>query len=413
VQGPILSGHFHGPVTLISGSDLFRRFAEAPALSQHIRVLDFQTLVNERTREFVGREYVFSAINSLLTKGADFPSGYIVIRGEPGIGKTSLLAQLVKEKGYVHHFNIAAQNIGSASDFLGNVCAQLVVRYGLDYPILSEETTKNSGFLSRLLAEIAAKSENRPLVVLVDAMDEAEGTGTDPSDSNRLFLPPILPPGVFFVLTTRPQADYRLSVDRREDIHFDDTDPRNLDDVRKYIQGFIQLHKEQMIVMIAKWGISEDRFVSEITAKSEGNFMYLVWVLRDICEGKLTTNDVNDIRKLPQGLAAYYQRHWRTMKGRNSRQFLRYHQPVVCILATAREPVEVHQIAEWTHLAPMQILEVIGEWRQFLNVKDGPQQGGYKYCIYHASFRDFLAAEVGLTQYDTIISRTALGKIRW
>jgi hypothetical protein len=44
--------------------------------------------VDDRTRSFVGREFVFSAVDYAL-RDQSFRSGYIVLQGEPGIGKTA------------------------------------------------------------------------------------------------------------------------------------------------------------------------------------------------------------------------------------------------------------------------------------------------------------------------------------
>ncbi len=397
-------------VTQIAGDVVFKIFAQAPVLSRHIRVREFQSLVNERTRGFVGREFIFKAIDGLL-QDPDSPSGYIVITGEPGIGKTALLAQLVKQTGRVHHFNIASQNIRSARDFLGNVCAQLILRYDLKHSLLPEEATKDSGFLSQLLAEVAAKKEAHPAVILVDALDESEDIGLFPG-ANRLYLPQTLPEGIFFVITTREKADYRLVVDRRKDIYLRDDDPHNLEDVRQYIRNYLAEHQAQMVARIQQWGVAEDEFVSVITEKSQGNFMYLVHVLRDIKDGKLTTTNVDNIRKLPQGLREYYQRHWRAMKAQDAERFDKYYQPVVCILATVREPVTVDQVTEWTKLAPMRVKEVIAEWREFMNT-DEREDGEPLYRVYHASFQDFLMDEVRLKQYHDKIAQTALDKIKW
>jgi hypothetical protein len=107
-------------VTQITGDVIFQLFAQAPVLSRHIHVREFMSLVSERTRGFVGRVFIFKAIDDLL-KDPEFRSGYIVISGEPGIGKTYLLAQMVMQTGCVHHFNIASQNIRSTRDFLDNI----------------------------------------------------------------------------------------------------------------------------------------------------------------------------------------------------------------------------------------------------------------------------------------------------
>ena len=107
---------------------IFQIFTQAASsLPSLIRIADFQPFVDGRTRNFVGREFFFAAVDEALAD-EDFPSGYIVIRGEPGVGKSALMGMLVKRRGCVHHFNISPLGIRSPQAFLSNVCAQLIVR---------------------------------------------------------------------------------------------------------------------------------------------------------------------------------------------------------------------------------------------------------------------------------------------
>jgi AAA ATPase domain len=401
------------PLELLPGAlmtSIFRLLATAPAaLSPHLKVLDFERLVDERTRNFVGRDFIFQAVDELL-ENPEFSSGYILIRGEPGIGKTALLSQLVKTRGYVHHFNIALQNIRSTQVFLENVCAQLIVRYQLAHTVLPPEASQDSAFLTQLLTQAASKAGDQPVVVLVDALDEAEDAGLT-ATANRLFLPAVLPDKVFFVLTSREQIDYRLDVDRREDLYLRDDDPQNLSDVRGYVRNFLRAHREQMTARIAEWKIGADEFVELLTDKSQGNFMYLVQVLEDIRTGRLSPDTMDSIQDLPRGLRAYYQRHWRTMRAQDQERFERIYEPVLRILATVREPVTLTAVQEWTKIEPARIREVIRDWRPFLN--ETPSATGEPlYRVYHTSFQDFLAEEgVGLKPYHEKIAMTALAKI--
>jgi hypothetical protein len=390
-------------------TNIFRLLAEAPPpLLRHLKVLDFEHLVEERTRNFVGRDFVFQALDESL-QDPGFPSGYILIRGEPGIGKTALMSQLVKTRGYIHHFNIAPQNIRSSRTFLENVCTQLIIRYQLDYATLPAEATTDSAFLSRLLAEVAVKVKDDPVVVLVDALDEAEDVGLAPS-ANRLYLPRALPKRVYFVLTSREQLDYRLDVDHRKDLYLRDQDPQNLEDVRAYVRGFLESHPE-MERRIAAWKIGDDQFLELVTEKSEGNFMYLVHVLEDIRAGTLSSESLDRIQDLPKGLREYYERHWRTMRTKDQHRFETIYEPVLRLLATVREPVSLTAIEEWAKIDPPRLREVIREWRAFLN--ELPSSSGEKlYRVYHASFQDFLAEEgVGLRPWHQRIAETALEKI--
>ena len=291
---------------------VFQNFGNcAPTLASYIRTQQFRSLVDERTRDFVGRAFVFDRIDELLA-GAEFSSGYVTVRGEPGIGKTSIAAALVARRGYVHHFNIAPENIRTARQFLENVCAQLIVRFQLGHTTLPPNAGDDSGFLSQLLAEAASRAEG-PVVVVIDALDEVDDLGL-PAATNRLLLPRALPPGVFFVLTTREEDDYRLDVDHEATIWIHEEDPGNREDVERYITVFIDRHEDDMSPRLAAWGVGCAEFAAAVAGLSEGNFMYLVHVLPEIAVGRLAPEVVGGISELPRGLKSDYQRHWRDMK---------------------------------------------------------------------------------------------------
>ena len=391
-------------------TSIFRLPADASeSLRPALKTLHFERLVNERTAHFVGRDFIIEAVDQLLD-APDFPSGYILIHGEPGIGKTALLSQLVKTRGYVHHFNIAPQNIRSSEDFLANVCAQLIIRYKLDHQTLPPEATRNSAFLTQLLDEAAAKAAGRPVVILADALDEAEDRDLS-TGANRLYLPPALPDNVFFVVSSRELKNYRLSVDRLHRVWLRDDDPRNRDDVLTYVRGYQESHHDEMAPRIRAWDLDSARFAELITAKSQGNFMYVVHVLKDVRTGALSPKTIDNVHDLPEGLREYYERHWKAMRGQQPEAFERVYEPVLRTLATIREPISLAELQEYSGVAPARIRDVVREWRQFLNEETSPS-GEPVYRVYHASFQDFLAEEgVGLQPYHRRIATAVLRKL--
>ncbi|HAG81934.1 MAG TPA: hypothetical protein DCL61_12395, partial [Cyanobacteria bacterium UBA12227] len=144
-----------------------------------------QKLIEEKTEGFVGREFVFEAIEKFLTSQ---PNGYFIIEGEPGIGKSAILAKYVQQTGCVAHFNVRSQGITSVERFLKNVCTQLISRYNLPYSSLPSDATRDGQFLAQLLGEVSAKLKTgERLVIAIDALDEVERT--DHTGANLLYLP--------------------------------------------------------------------------------------------------------------------------------------------------------------------------------------------------------------------------------
>lgn len=387
---------------------VFQYFADgAPSLKDLVRSEQFRALVDERNKTFIGREFVFEEVDRVIS-GADGESGYIIIKGEPGIGKTAIASALVI-RGYVHHFNIATGNIRTAKQFLENVCAQLILRYGLRYETLPQQAGDDGGFLSQLLSEAADAAREQgqlPVVIVVDALDEADRAQPG-SGANRLFLPRTLPPGVFVIATTR-DANPELVVDAETEIWIREDDPANKKDVGEYVRGFLATHSGDLPGQLAEAGLDADGFVTRITAASEGNFMYLVYVLRDLVSGRLSLDSEGAVSGLPKGLAGYYLQHWSKMRASDSTLFTTRQRPVLCFLAISLEPVTLMQLVEWTQLEPGDVGQVLSDWQEFLNRDNALPE---RYRIYHRSFAEFLDKQENLRWYHDKLASIALAKI--
>jgi hypothetical protein len=138
--------------------------------------------------------------------------------------------------------------------------------------------------------------------------------------------------------------------------------------------------------------------------------MYLHHVLPAVEHGRFSIGDGDE---LPHGLLAYYRCHWAQMRCTDLQRFELIYQPVVCILAAAREAVSVDQVAEWTQLDPIQVLKVFRSWSEFMQ-EESLVHGQVLYRIYHTAFRDFLQEEVdpGLKTYHAMIADAVRNKIR-
>ncbi len=155
--------------------------------------------VADKTRGFVGRDYVFQAIDRFLTTTPAATS----LLATPGIGKSSILAEYVRRTGCVAHFNVEPWVSRLPRSFCRNVCAQLIADADLPYQSLPKAQGEMAPFYLKLLHEATTRlAPGDRMVIVVDALDEVDVT-SQPHGSNILFLPAILPDGVYFLTTQR------------------------------------------------------------------------------------------------------------------------------------------------------------------------------------------------------------------
>lgn len=347
----------------------------------------FDIFIDEHTRGFVGRKFVFDELEAFLS-GEDYENGYFIIKGEPGIGKSAIMAYLIKTRGYIHHFNIGLQNINKAHQFLESMCAQLISRFELDHPTWPPDANNDGAFFNQLLYEASEKlKDGDKLVMAVDALDEVDVSGLSPR-SNILYLPPVLPPNVYFVVSVREKDDIRLQVANSREFKLLADSSFNIRDARDYTCQ--KLSDKQMLQQIVSWNITNEQFIEIILHKSEGNFMYLRHVLPAIKRGQFKEGT---LEQLPIGLLGYYQNHWRKMRSQDTAVFDTLYQPIVCVLAAVKEAVSIDQVSAYTEVAASKVRQVIKEWREFLYEEFGEQQQRL-YRVYHKSFQDFLRDEV-------------------
>lgn len=350
-------------------------------------VTNFTAMIDEHTEEFVGRRKLGELLWSTLDDDA-FTSGYLFVHGEPGIGKTALLAKLVRERKLVHHFNSVLVGITSREQFLRNVCAQLILRYELPYERLPADATSHGDVLLDLLSRAAAQDDR--VLVAIDAIDEAV---TTENVGNRLFLPPALPPGVFFLVTMRDPEAVRLYVDEPRHLPLLEADAENQADIREYIAMFLARHRRVMVQRLDELGTREAELAETLADRSEGNFMYLRHVLRGIRYGTLGGIDPAGIDELPRGLRAYYA-HLEDQLLRRTGDDPGRELAILAVLAAWPSPLTRRRLARFAGEDVTLTSAVLRRWSPFLNtVRTGREPA---YALYHASFRDYLGERLDM-----------------
>ena len=367
-------------------------------------VNDFDAFIKDRRRGFKGRDFVFEKIEEFINN-PDTISGYFVISGDPGIGKSAIIAELVVRWSLpVYHFNIALQSIDTPGQCIRNICARIISESQLPYGELPGDCDKDDVFLSKILDEAAAKLEKgKKLVIAIDALDELRYDSTT-TRANPLFLPIALPDNIYFVVTARRRQDAEIQASCIEYYPLEANGHENRKDIEAFIADSVA--KIRIRKWMEKQKLNESQFIDKMWQKSEGNFMYLRHMLPAIEQGRFSEGNIDE---LPHGLRAYYRCHWGQMRQYAGETFEEQHQLVVCSLAAAQEAITLERVVLWTQLSARQVKQIFNDWAEFLHIIPITEEKK-KYRLYHKAFRDFLQEEVnpGLKKYHAMI-----GDIIW
>ena len=378
------------------GKELIERLEAAGRVSSRLRDAYLSpTSVFERVDidQFVGREWLVAEIERFV---AEHDRGYFVIEANAGLGKTAFLAHYVQQRSCVYHFSELAPGPDGIVASLRSLAAQLVGAWQLrpeDVDPLLHAGPQRADFLHELLIKTAAQRDRlkpqAPIVIVVDALDEA---GT-PTGQNVLGLPRTLPPNVYFIVSQRP-IKIRLNVDApRQVFSIDARGEGNRRDQQRFLeQALASLTRDR--------GEEVSVFVEQLLAKSDGNWVYLHYIVSDILRG---SRSLDELEKLPQGVWQFYAQFWEAWRDVHRDEWLQEHLPLLTNLAAIRpESASCELLTTFTRTKPTRIRELLEEhWRPFVVVT---RANPIRYRLYHASLREFLEGQVtldGLTSQES------------
>jgi hypothetical protein len=378
------------------------------AVPLSLATLDYDTILAESQRKPVfARERIISRIQDHVDRAAAANSGkFILIKAQAGLGKTVLAATLITRWHCAHHF--ACANGGSdPRTALMSIGAQLIERYDLEPEYapsgLLMSWVGDPARFSRLLADAAerAQSSNAAVLVVIDGLDEAEGTGM------AFGLPRILPPGVVIVGTYRDgMPASRLPHGTQIDtMLIAPSDNENIQDIQSFIAS--QVSEDDIRLKLRDASVEPPEFIRILTKRSEGVWIYLRYVLDEIRSG---TRSVTDLDGLPAGLASYY---YENIIGRYGRGDGYYAEdlPTLAALAVARQPLGLDQLTRITGIRESAIRRIVNlDYRPFITVRPN-EQGFVEYSIFHDSMRDFMNGRYG-SELDVVDAQDLATAVR-
>lgn len=345
---------------------------DTPPLADHI--IDFEPVIATAAAGFVGRDSIFAALDRFCHQHAN---GYVDIGADAGLGKTALAAEITRRYQAIAFFANASRGLTHPHQFLAHAAAALIARFGLDHDHLPARAGEDATFLATVLGEAATRSAS-PVFLVVDALDEAD---RPPAGANPLLLPADLPPSVYIVVTRRPapplmtspSTPVERSVLRRDD-------PEQQADIRAHIADRLT---------------GDAALAERLAAASDGNFMYLSYVLADLAGGAA---DGIDLDALPIGLSGYYEQFWAGIQATMDEGWADWDllfRPTIERLAVAAEAVDADWLAAQIGRPAVEIRQrALRQWGRLLSREQ--RDGSETWRIVHRSFSDFLADKLDL-----------------
>ena len=391
---------------------------------------EFAAIIHQKSANFLGRDFVFTAINNFLNR---YNRGYFTIIGLPGSGKSAIIAQYINqnnppENRQVIYYNAELEGKNHAAEFLKYICSQIIATFDqISLPNLPDNATEGSWFLSLLLQQISDNLQpNQKLIIAIDSLN-CINSQLQPPGTNIFYLPRYIPQGVYFLLTRRPflSDNSGLLIEAPvQSLHLEDYPQENKQDIQNYIRRNLtpltplpyegmgeqdasnspspiteieekNLSNSPLLAgeglgerSIKSWlnthQINEGEFITNLTNRSENNFMYVSQILTAI-----TNNFYPQPSQLatsfPPQLETYYQQHLEKMLGSQHQDFPL---AVLQVLAQTTQPISVTDIANFLNTDEYDVEEVLEDWLEFLQVETIFDSTTYKF--YHDNFRQWL-----------------------
>ncbi|SFU39473.1 ATP-binding protein [Nitrosospira multiformis] len=365
-------------------------------IEQYPFAAQIQTLLHPESFE---RHSVFNEIKGFIDSQ---PSGYFMIEGGAGMGKSWLIAYTattLHDSGLYNcawHFNELASGLNGSYDLLKSLFPQFSSKYDLihlqhEYERVLQNDTGYAAFYQTLFDHLSycEPLEGHPLVILIDALDEVSSLDSSiEAKSNTQFIPQRLPKNIYIVVTSR-NFSRETFIGNTKKIRLTVRSAFQKKDIEGYIRQ--QARKNNVKNWIEKqyWKKDTDpteAFVDLMIRSSQLTFIYLFFVFRQIEDYTPAS--------MPQGIENYYAQQLTRLYGsspvtKSASQkifdaILQFPPSVSAITIQRYTSLDFDTIHDVCKAASS--IKLIEEYENDFHVRF--------YSYFHKSFYDYLAAEL-------------------
>jgi len=321
-------------------------------LLKTLQPLEFEADILRHLERFIGREWVFQAVDAWLAKPQKQRVFWIL--GEAGVGKTALCARLIcnyRQLAAVHLCKFGHAQKADPRRVVTSVAYQLTTQLpeyedalaAKDLAALTADDART--MFDNLIVQplVGISTPDRPIVILIDALDEATQDGYNALAAFVAAEFHKTPNWLRLIVTSRPEASVCGPMQRLDPFLLGTAIEANLADIRAYL--------ERELAFQLKDRAEAENIIEDLVARSEGVFLYVDRVCQDVRDGYLSLDRLD---AFPRGLGEafwqfferlVYDRHCQP-PGPDLERYRRELRPPLRAILAAREPLPVTLLRE-------------------------------------------------------------------
>lgn len=291
-------------LSILKGIQQLNLEGEQKSLRSKLNPLDNDVYTAHFRQNFYGRQ----SLIEYYEKWYNSNKKILWFVGDAGIGKTAFIANLSKIRDEIQAVHFCRYNDNERANpkrALMSIAYYMATQINdykqklfelQDLDSLIEKSTNR--LFEYLIVEPLSKIsyKGKPLVIVIDALDEATLNGRNELADIIAKQFDKTPDWLKIVITSRREALLERKLSKLNPIDFSDsTINDNLGDIKGYLSVQLKNHLPKN-----KQG---DNILNELTAKSEGIFLYAKTIVDEIIEGNISIYDVNNF---PEGLTGIY-----------------------------------------------------------------------------------------------------------
>lgn len=352
-------------------------------LQKDLDPLNFEADITFYQNIFVGREWVFDEIE-LWLKTKDV-SRIFLLTGAPGIGKTSLTCQLIQRSPHMIAYHLCQRGNSekiSAQRLLTSIAYQLATQlpeYKNKISSIDIKQCNDNELFNKLLIQPLANlvyEPAEPFVIMIDGLDEASIDGKNSIAQLIASEFDKLPHFIRLIITTRPDKEVLLPLQRFQYWQLKSESERNQADLIAYI-GKRLGHKIT--------GPGFDLVLNKIMNKSQGSFLYARYICDQIAsKGKI---DLNNPKSFPDGMGGVYYGYF-SLKFPDKHYYRKYIRAALEVIIAAFEPLTKQELIRFLDWNMDNINDFLQDIGSFLTVNSEN-----KIVPFHISLFDWLEDE--------------------